>query len=497
MSKQKKRKNKKIQKNCTKKPQSVIEKIAKFCKKPHPIVNAVVGIVSFVGVVVMIIANIVIINGNNSDITYDYSVEENLYNPVIYVHGDNAPDLSEANEYYSKGQEFFRMGDYDNTLERYTKALDEYEDKPVNVDKARIQYAIGIVYNQKGNLKEAIQWYSDAIGTLNSLKESAEINQDEIELEEIKNELSYNYYLRGNAYVDDCDLERAMLDLYDCYNYLIYSSNAKCTYSSALCLHGRIYMASYYGTHSQYPVHGGTDLGVSWFDAMYCFDDALENEGMRLRFVKDRENGFSGSTAAVKAYKYADFNKKANLVFDLPDFGEECWIIENPDAETAMILNLRAKLLMMIGIGDESSSYLDEAEVNSKIALQIYNDLPSNERNGIQDTYYNLSQIALIKGNVNNIIDSAAAKASYDWLDKALDYTRKWCGRSKSTAIVLDNIGMVYLMVGDCDSAKESFLEAQSIFDDLGLAKDAAKQNEFLEFVENYDPDGKWELVIQ
>lgn len=469
--------------------------LQKYWNRLHSIEKKdVVEFVTVAAAVVTIFVGIKGCNSNNSDITNNYSVNGDVNNGVIHMYNANPPDLSEANEYYSKGQEFFRMGDYDNTLERYTKALDKYEDKPVDVDKARIQYAIGIVYYQKGNLKEAIQWYTDAIGTLNSLKNSAEIDQDEIKLEEIKNELSYNYYLRGNAYVDDRDLERALLDLYYCYDCLIYSPNAKCTYPSALCLHGRIYMASYYGTHSPYPVHGGTDLDVSWYDAMYCFDDALAKKGMCVEIVKDGENDFSDGTAAVKAYKYSDYNEKIKLILNSPDLGEAYWSIKNPDAETAMILNLRTKLLMMIGIGDEGAPYLDEAEINSRVALQIYYDLPPNERNGIQDTYYNLSQIAIIKMSVNNIIDSAAVKESCDWLDNALDYTRSWCGRSKSTAIVLENIGLVYLMSGDCDSARESFLEAQSIFDALGLTEDAAKQNELLEFTENYDPEGRGEL---
>ena len=449
------------------------------------------GVVSSIVGIVVGIVKIFEPNGNIGNITYDNSVDNIIDNSVnYYMYGDNVPDLSQANEYYSQGQEYFRMGDYDNTLERYAKALDEYKNKPVNVDKARIQYAIGMVYKQKGNLKEAIQWYSDAIGTLNSLKELAETDLDDIELEEIKSELSYNYYLRSNAYLDDRDLERAMMDLDDYFNYLVDSSNAKFIYASALCLQGRIYMASFYGTHSPYPVNGGMDLGVGWFDAMCCFDDALEEEGMR--FVMNRENGLSGSTTAVITFKYFDYTMYSDLLLGLEDFGEGCWIIENPDAETATILNLRARLLLMIWAKYESEFILNEAEANSEIALQIYDDLPANERNGIQDTYYNLLLIVLLKEGINNVIDSAAAETSCDWLDKAVNYTKNWCGRSKTTVISLEKIGFAYLMTGDYDLAKESFLEAQSIFEELGLAEDAAKQNDFLEYVENCDPDGEW-----
>lgn len=81
-------------------------------------------------------------------------------------------------------------------------------------------------------------------------------------------------------------------------------------------------------------------------------------------------------------------------------------------------------------------------------------------------------------------------------LEQALEYTKKWCGQSKSTAIALENMGFAYLTVGDCDSAKESFLEAQSIFEDLGLADDAAKQDKYLKSAEYYSSDDKliWEI---
>lgn len=278
------------------------------------------------------------------------------------------------------------MSDYDKALERYDLALNEYENKPVNVDKARIQYAIGLLYKTKGNLDETIQWYSDAIGTLNSLSESDEIESD----------LSYVHYLRGNAYLENRDLERALLDCDDCISHWIKNGlQGKCTLASMMCLKGRIYMASWYGTHSPFPVHGGIDLGVSWLDAMKCFEYALGLNRMRFRFANSEEV-LSGNSAMVKSYIDFEFSgvKYVSKLKGLEEsFGNNYWIIENPDAETAMILNNRSTLLFMIGLDD--ATFLNEAEVNSEIALQIYNDLPADEREGIQNTYYTLAQIAL------------------------------------------------------------------------------------------------------
>lgn len=448
-------------------------------------VSVVIGILAGIATIIGVVFNF-FHKENPSNVTNNYSIENTINN---YAYGENVPDLSQANEYYSQGQEYFRMSDYENALQRYHNALDEYENNPVSVDKARIQYAIGLLYKKKGNLEEAIQWYSDSIGTLNSLTES----------DKIENELSYIYYLRGNAYLENRDLERAQLDCKDCFAYLNPNvSQEKCTYASALCLKGRIYMASYYGTHSEYQVNGGVDLGVSWLDAMDCFEEALGWNGMRLCFANS-EDVFSGNNTTVKSFKNIEFSgvtlvsKTGNSKLNLGDY---YWLIKNPDAETAAILNYRATLLLMVGI--ESAFYLNEAEVNSEIALQIYNDLPADKREGIQDTYFNLAMITLIKDlteNENNTNKSMISKTYCEQLEQALNYTKKWCGKSKSTAIAFENMGFAYILTGDVNSARESFLEAQSIFENLGLTEDATKQEENLECVD--DPDGEWSVEIQ
>lgn len=337
-----------------------------------------------------------------------------------FAYNENASDLSQTNEYYNQGLESFRMGEFVNALERYNMALDEYEYKPVNVDKARIQYAIGLTHKKKGNLGVAIQWYLDAIGTLNSLAES----------EEIRLERSYVQYLRGNAYLDSRDLERAQLDCDDCLAYLsLNESNEKCTYATALCLKGRIYTASYYGTHSKYPVHGGVDLGVSWLDAMNCFEDALGWNGMRLR-TANSEVFSSGNNSAVKSFKDIEFSG-LTMVYEPIGFemhlGDYYWLIENPDAETAAILNYRSTLLLIAGL--ESAQYLNEAEAESEIALRIYNDLQADRRDGIQYTYFNLATAVLFGVNAeseDHTINMTIAETYCEQIIHALEYTKKW-----------------------------------------------------------------------
>lgn len=427
-------------------------------------------------------------SGDNIDIGTNYGTVINGNN---YVYGEDVSDLSQANEYYNQGQEFFRMGNYENALSRYEDAWEEYKSNAhAKVDKARIQYAIGLTYKRYGNLDKAIEWYTDAIGTLNS---SSPPKSDEID-----DELGYVHYLRGNAYLENRDLERALLDCENCFKYLDKMGfGGKYTYASVLCLKGRIYTSSYYGTHSPYPVHGGVDLDVSWLDAMDCFDEALGWNGMRLR--TDMGDGFPSDTVAVKSFQDIELSGMV-LVSKLGEMkiplGNSYWIIENPDVETATILNYRSTLLLMMG--ESYAVYLDEAELNSNIALQIYNDLPADQREGIQDIYYALALITLTRGateNENGTISPTVKKNYCELLEQAQDYTQRWCGKSKSTAVACENMGYGYLITGDYDSAEMNFQEARHIFEELGLTEDVTKANEFLECVEVCrDNPGEWSM---
>lgn len=185
-------------------------KPTKIMRKPKPwkkVFGIIAAVVTFISSFVTIMA--FVHPRENTDNIIHNNLGMNFY--VNYEYGENVSDLSQASENYNQGLEYFRMSDYDNALIRYNEALDEYENKPVTVDKARIQYAIGLLYKRKGNLKEAIQWYTDAVGTLNSFKEKSS---------EIYNELCYVHYLRGSAYLNNRDLERAILDCRDCFTFL-------------------------------------------------------------------------------------------------------------------------------------------------------------------------------------------------------------------------------------------------------------------------------------
>lgn len=448
-------------------------------------IEAKIGIVSIIVAIIIAVIGwafnskaeeIAVINDNHGVI--------NLGN----IYGETPLNLSQGNAYYEQGQELFRICDYESALEQYNNALTEFESlSHVDADVARIQCSIGLTYKRQGNLGAAIQWYTKALGTLKSLSGSEETDSVQ----------GYVFYLRGLAYLESRDLERA---LPDCNNCLTFAKKSyfygECTYASALCLQGRIYSASYYGTHSPYPVHGGTDLDVTWLDAMKCFDTALEFNGARLR--SDGGTGFPSGTIAVKAFKYTEFDGityefTPNIKFSL---GPSYYVLEKPDAETAAILNCRAALMMMAGM-----RYLNEVIANCEAVLQIYSSLPPDEREGIQNTYFYLAQAKLLKetrkseGAIDDI-DAKTAESYCQLMEKALEYTKKWCGESKDTAIAYENMGVAYMTAMNHEAARENFQEAIRLFSKLGLDEDVQKQEGFIEILEGTKGiDGKWSIM--
>lgn len=436
----------------------------------------VTAIIAIVGIVISIISIAVTVKLAKTEKSQTDVVP---YSGGGFVYGESPLDLSQGNAYYERGQEFFRICDYESALQQYESALVEFEKVSyVDVDVARIQCSIGLTYKRQGNLDTAIQWYTKAIGTLKSLSESDEIYSVQ----------SYAFYLRGFAFLENRDLEHAQMDCESCLNLVMQDNfRGECTYASALYLQGAIYTASYYGIHSPYPVHGGTDLGVTWYDAMYCFDTALEYNGAIL--YPDFGGEFPSRFDAIKAYKYSELD----ALYDEETFIFGCvyYFLENPDAETAAILNYRAKLLIML----YEEKFLDEAIVESEVAMQIYNELPADKREGIQDTYFLLANANLFKEVYEHegAIDTKTIEYYCQQMEKALEYTKKWCGESKNTAIAYENMGGAYMLAKNYESALENFQEAELLFSKLGLDEDVQKQKEFIESLEIMrDYDGEW-----
>lgn len=418
--------------------------------------------------------------------------------PPSYVLYENPPDLTWSSALYSQGMEAYDQNNYTIASERFEAALAEYERiSHADMNTAKIQYAIGILNKRLGNLNIAIQWYSDTIGTLEYLS-SAETDLDKLGY--IYNELGYVHYLRGFAYLKDRDLSRALSDCNKCSEILEQDIEDKGYFSTSLVLYlrGEIYTASYYGTHSPYPVHGGTDLGVTWLDAMSCFESALQYKGAQLTFKDDL---VSNNVIVVNAYNDYGISLIAPMLQynGKPVFSttpEPCYIIHGADVETAVILTQRAELLSMLNTEDS----LTDAIENCNAALSIYDDLSTDKREGIQETYWQLAYTTLAQGAIqNNQLSVDTIETFRDLMEKGLNYTKEWYGESYETAVAYENMGCALMLASRYNEAAEDFEKAKSIFVMLGLEDDVKKQNDFLETVAKIVSDGDtdgWEIYL-
>lgn len=413
--------------------------------------------------------------------------------PPSYVLYEELPDLTWSSALYNQGIEAYAQGNYSIAQERFEGALAEYKlVSHADVDTAKIQYSIGILYKRLGNLDMAIQWFTDAIGTLKSLPDT----------EDSRSELGYVHYLRGFAYLKKRDLPRALLDCDECSNIAMQDIENKgfSSTSAALYLRGEIYTASFYGMHSPYPVHGGTDLGVTWLDAMGCYESALQYRGAELTY--GTADSVSSDVIAVNAYNDYGISLMSQLLQynDKPIFSATnrvYYIIHRWNVETAVILTSRAQLLSMT----YTDAYLSDAIENCNAALRIYESLPVDEREGIQETYWLLANAILTKNALQDDPLSADTLETYcQLMEEGLMYTKKWYGESYATAVAYENMGYALMVTSQYDDATENFKEAQRIFAALGLEQDVEKQNSFLETVEKCieagDTDGEWEIRI-
>ena len=406
-----------------------------------------------------------------------------------YVLYESLPDLTWSSALYGQGLEAYKRNDYDVALDKFEAALKEYERlSHADVDTAKIQYAIGIVYKRKGDLNEAIDWYSDSIGTLKQLPNA--------DTEEVRTELAYVHYLRGFSYLKARNLTRALADCTECSDAILpdIGNRGLSSVAAALYLRGKIYTASYYGTHSPYPVHGGTDLGVTWLDAMTCFETALQYKGARLTSsISDYD---PNEVIIVDAYNDYGISQIRELlgIEKSPTESMAHYVIYNRDAETAYILTNRVKLLFMKG----TLSSMDAAIENCNAALGIYNDLSADERDGYHETCWLLAQIILTRQAMQNgTLDENTIKICTQIVKDGLQYTKDWYGESYETAVGYENMGYISMITSQYDDAAENFEEAQRLFAKLGLDEDAETQSDFLDMVAKCKEEGgDWEMKL-
>ena len=408
--------------------------------------------------------------------------------------GDKPVDLTYANVLYNQAGEYFEKADYKKAAELYIEALEEHkENHHTDMDTLRIQCALGNAYKYSGEIDLAIDTYTEAIGTLKSTKELDDDWTEEKE-REYYSELINVYYLRGTAHFEKNDLYLADEDCKKCFENLYaslvddewrMSENIASIYNLVGKICTGVYSNSLNGKDEY------EELKYTIGDAYDAFNLALMHKGIDV--IKDEETADAKeSDIVVSGYLF----EKNESVFGYE--GEESaientnWLLQNPDEETAVILTNR--LTVEYVWGD-----FEEAVEDGEAALKIYEMLPVSKRYNISRTYFWLS-IAKIANtvDVDGKIDKLVLDECYDWVEKGLEYDKKWYGDIERTAISYEHMGSICLFLNNYEEAIENYKEAKRIYTDLEFESDIIAVQEFIDTInqlqESGDEGSTWTL---
>ena len=101
---------------------------------------------------------------------------------------------------------------------------------------------------------------------------------------------------------------------------------------------------------------------------------------------------------------------------------------------------------------------INDAIENCNAALHIYDDLPIDKRDGIQETYWLLAQAKLMKCAIEDSkLSEDVIGICVQIMSDSLLYTKEWYGESYETAIAHENMGFVLMFSSRYDEAAENF----------------------------------------
>lgn len=416
---------------------------------------------------------------NHYQNTYQY----NFYNQSVT---EQPADLSQINALYNQGRSFFTQGAYDKAITSYKEALTGKNS--VDVNTARIQYALGLAYKYNSNADEAITLYTQALGTLQSLLE-ASASADKTAIE---NEMKYVHYLLSAAYLEKKDFQRALDECNLCETVTkpdSLSADADYTFgpASVYNLRGQIYASSYYTSHSALLAMEEKDLGYTLDDALHSLEKAILEKNAQYAF-RDSED-FAPDNVHVDAFVDWAFLYTLHPMYWLK---KGVYILSQKDAEMAEILTNRASVLLMMG-------YYDFAIKDCEAALKIYEELPFHEKYNLYRTYLILSYAKLYSGfHEDGSIDDAAIADCHTYIRKGLEHTKAWYGENHFlTATAYENMGMADLLSRNYAEAIKNHREAKHIFKKLGLKEDAKKQTRFINKVKRIRAAGTGSFRVE
>lgn len=411
---------------------------------------------------------------------------------------ENAEDLSHSESLYQAGMEFFRQADYDRAIECYENAINDHTERHyTGRETARFYRSLGIVYDLTGKTDEAIECYSYGVSILSDLisKITEEIS---VEKDRLEYELGYVYYLRGMVYLGKDDYDRAFGDYTKCcdaVSLIDLHDDWESWYTAAsVCnLRGEICAGVAYEKISGLPSDQNTDNNTMNYsftleDAFDQFNFALSFKGVEVIPYTQIDTGIDITVAGYEISEEEDDNadrvdadnrisyiRKKRL--PLP------WKITIQDAETARILTNRAKVENMMGL-------YDEAIEDCKAALAIYSVVSYNEWYDVSKTYSQLALAGLYKslGGNGEALDETALQECYEWLKIAMPYSTKWRGPyTPQTAYLYEQLGWVAMLKDEYNKAIEYYLEAEKIFEKLGMEEDVEVERRYIEIAKECD----------
>lgn len=412
-------------------------------------------------------------------------------------------DLSYSESLHQAGMEFFHQADYDRAIECYENAINDHAERHYTGRETAYFYrSLGIVYDLTGKIDEAIKCYGHVVSILGELI-SQYTEKISAEKDRLEYELGYVYYLRGMAYLEKKDYDRAFDDYIKC-----------CDAVELINLHDD--WESWYTTASVCNLGGGICAGVAYEKISgFPSDQDTDNNTMNYDFTLENafdQFNFALSYKGVEMIAYTHIDNGVDITIAGYDTNEEendsadgvednrisyirkkrlplPWKITNQDAETARILTNRAKVENMMGL-------YDEAIEDCKAALAVYTFVPHKEWYDVSTTYSQLVMAILynsLEGD-RETLDQAALQECYEWLKTAMPYSTKWRGiYTPQTAILYELMGGVLMLKNEYEESIKCFLKAEEIFEELGMEEEVEVARRWIETAkkcsESYNED--------
>ncbi len=381
-------------------------------------------------------------------------------------------DERSVRAYEGMGDVIATIGDYDEALENYKKALDLEDD---NKDKARLHRKIAGVYVDKGEYDRALE-YAD--------KGMSLATEDDVEMCRLLNKKGWAYTRRG-------EYDTAM-DFFEEERVLSGRSDEKKDYAQALHDIGTIHVSK-----------GDYDEGEEYLEKALAIRTKIEDvKGMakslnNIGSIHYRKSEYDMSLEFHERSLEAaeEIGNKDGIGISLNNIGTIYSAKGQKDTalhyykrslETAEKIgdkNSIALSLNNVGIIYNYKGELDKALGYFQRSLKMREEI--GDKNGI----------AMSLGSIGTIYSDKGQK------DKALEYykrsleMREEIGYKGGIAYSLCNIGMIYSFIGDFDKAKDNAEKALKISREIGAKSREGESNKILGIV--YREQERWEEAAE